>query len=132
MGTWGVKTFENDGSLDWLYTLEECDDTSALEDALNPEDVNDLDATDGEMILAASEVILGILKSPREGLPEEAIKWIKSHKKLEVSPLVSRAVNLIGKVIEKDSELKELWEENEEDFPKWKEDVEDLLLKLKD
>jgi hypothetical protein len=99
MGTWGIKTFENDASLDWLYALEECDNTSALEDALNPEDVNDLDATNGEMILAASEVILGILKSPRERLPEGAIKWIKSHKKLEVSPLVSRAVNLIAALL---------------------------------
>lgn len=34
MGAWGIKSFENDDASDWLYDLEESDDPSVIQKAL--------------------------------------------------------------------------------------------------
>ena len=130
MGTWGMKTFENDGNSDWVYDLEETNDLSLIEDALNPEETDYLEADEGEMILAAAEIINGIKSEPREGVPEECIEWINKHKSLNVSGLVEKATTLINLVLSEKSELRELWAENEEDYPIWEKNVLELKEKL--
>lgn len=126
MGTWGIRTFDNDGTSDWLYDLEEAVGTSLLEQALNAEGSEYLEAPDGEIILAAAEIILGIKDKPRSNLPDNAIEWINSHKNLDVSKLVTKAIFLIDRVLGENSELNELWAENEENYPDWKSDVMEL------
>ncbi len=130
MGTWGVKTFENDGASDWLWDLEESDANSALVAALNPEDTNYLEATDGEIILAAAEIIQAIKNRPRAGLPENALNWINAHNTLDVSSLVTKAIAMVDRVLSDNSELRELWEENEDDYPKWHAHITELRSKL--
>lgn len=132
MGTWGVKTFDNDSTSDWLLDLEKTDDASLLEEALDIESTEYLEAPAGELALAAAEIVNGIANSPRGTLPAEAIAWIDRHKNLDVSSLVPKAITLIDRVLSDASELKELWIENEEDFPAWETDVKDLQTKLKD
>jgi hypothetical protein len=126
MGTWGIKTFENDGTSDWLWELEETNDLSALAQALAPEETEYLEAPDGEIIIAAAEIIQGIKNGPREGLPENALKWISDHKHLDVSSLIKPANELLDRVLNGKSELRELWEENAEDFGQWVADVTEL------
>ncbi len=130
MGTWGIKTFDNDGNSDWLWDLEETDDTSLLEKSLNPEQVDYLEAPDGEVILAAAEIINAIKNGPREGLPEEVLEWITAHKKLDVSKLIPKARAMVERALGEKSELKELWQENKEEFPLWLADVNDLKSRL--
>lgn len=130
MGTWGIKTFDNDGNSDWLWELEETDDASLLEKSLNPGNDDYLEAPDGEVILAAAEIINAIKNGPRDDLPEEAIGWINAHKELDVSTLVPKAIAMIDRVLGEKSELKELWQENKEDFPLWRDDVNDLKERL--
>jgi len=130
MGTWGIKTFENDGASDWLWEFEESGDTSILLDALNPEDTNYLEATDGEIILAAAEIIQAIKNTPRAGIPENALNWINTHKTSDISPLVTKAIAMIDRVLAENSELRELWEENEDEYPKWQAYITELRSKL--
>jgi hypothetical protein len=130
MGTWGVKTFENDGTSDWLWELEETSDNSALVAALNPEETDYLDAADGEIILAAAEIIHGITHEPRPGIPENAVKWISKHRDLDVSLLVAKAIAMIDLVLADKSELRELWEENEDKYHEWHANVTELRNKL--
>lgn len=130
MGTWGVKTFENDGTSDWLWELEETSDNSALVAALNQEETDYLDAADGEIILAAAEIIYGLAHEPRPGIPENAVKWISKHRDLDVSPLVAKAIAMIDLVLADKSELRELWEENEDKYPEWHAHVMELRSKL--
>lgn len=130
MGTWGIKTFDNDGTSDWLWDLEESDDTSILRQALEPEETEYLEAPDGEIIIAAAEIINAIRNGQREGLPENALRWIEDHKGLDVSSLVKKAISMLDRVLAENSELNELWEENEEDYPQWQADVTDLQKKL--
>lgn len=124
MGTWGIKTFEDDTACDWIYDLEESDGLEFLRASLNPaEEGGYLRFMSCVPILCASEVIHGILFGPREGLPEDAIKWIGENKGLDVAGLRALCVEKIGRVLGENSELNELWEENEEEYASWKANV---------
>ncbi len=128
MGAWGMKTFENDTASDWIWDLEESNDTSVLESALKPEEYEGyLEGPDGENALAACEIINGILNNPREGLPDNAIAWITSHSNLDMTPLIPGALKMLKRVLADNSELNELWAENETDYPAWKSGVEELI-----
>jgi hypothetical protein len=52
------------------------------------------------------------------------------HKDLEVEDLKIIAVDALKKVIDKNSELNELWTENEELYPKWKQNILDIIHRL--
>jgi len=129
MGAWGIKTFENDDSSDWLYDLEESDDLSVLESALNEAEQDYIEAPEGCNILAAAEVILGLQGKGRE-LPENAQEWIEKNKGLNVSTLVTVAIKAVDAVLSDKSELFELWQDAEEDFENWKSDVESIKAAL--
>jgi len=131
MGTWGIKTFDNDGAIDWTFKLEEADDLSVVESALEPEDLDYLEADEGETILAAGEVILGLMGKGRDCLPDEVKDWIGSHKDLDPRPLVPKAIELCRRVLAPESELCELWEESEEDYLNWRKEVESLAGRLR-
>ncbi len=128
MGAWGLKTFENDDASDWLYDLEESNDLSVIEEALDIES-GYLESPDGCNVLAAAEVILALLGKPRLGFPENAARWVNNHKSLDPTPLKRSAVNAITCVLSDESELKELWQESEE-FDEWKKDVNETKIQL--
>lgn len=132
MGTWGITTFEDDEALDWLSELDSIDDASLLEESIQPDeyDMTFLDAGEAARILCAAEIIAGIVAFPSVYLPEEAKDWIRAHKDLNVSSLVPLATTMIDRVLSDESELNELWQENEEDYPKWKKMLLDLKKRL--
>lgn len=49
---------------------------------------------------------------------------------LKVDNLIPLAIKALKKVIGSKSELRELWEENDELYPKWKKNIEDLITRL--
>lgn len=134
MGTWGYQTFEDDTACDWLSELEKSKGTEVLERSLSPEGDEEsyLESEDGIGILAAAEIVYGLLNGPREGLPEEAIQWIGDHQHLDVSCLKPVCERQLGRVLFEHSELRELWEENEEEYPAWKSHVQTLLEGFRD
>lgn len=133
MGTWGIKTFENDEALDWAADLEEIKDESLLKESLNPEEVEGyyLEAPECVRILCASEVIAGVAGNQRQSLPDNVLKWINNHRKINVAHLTPLSISKVKRVLAQHSELDELWAENEEDYPNWKEDVLGLCELLK-
>lgn len=52
------------------------------------------------------------------------------HKDLEVEDLKPVAIGALKKVINENSELNELWAENEELYPKWKQNILDIIHRL--
>jgi len=133
MGTWGYNTFENDSASDWLFDLE-AEGMDLLQRSLSPKMTgNDfLDADSGVGILAAAEIIYGVLSSPREGLPDDAVKWINANKDADVACFKPLCEGQLGRVLSEQSELRQLWQENDEDFENWKTNVESLRDALKD
>jgi ankyrin repeat protein len=111
MGTWGYKTFENDGAADWLYDLEEA---QAVDFILKPiKAVNQArgkaDLDDSLEALAAAEVIAGARYEPPQGVPPIAKKWIRRTGFSPNDATVKLALRAIGKVMAA-SQLADVWQ----------------------
>ena len=133
MGTLGVQTFENDDASEWALDLEVTKDASLLKLSLNPGESAGgvLEAADGVLVLCAAEVVAGIARSPRKGIPENVLAWIAAHRGLSVTALVPLAIAGVERVLSDKSKLNKLWAEHKADYPMWKEDVLGLLAALK-
>jgi hypothetical protein len=135
MGTWGHKTFESDGALDFTAELVE-GDKSLIKDAIlkvveiGEEDY--LEAPDCENALVAIEFIAAHKGNPSADFPGDATDWVKRNdllvyktgifgKRVDIIELSKKAIDRILA----NSELKELWEEGKEG-EEWKKGVVDL------
>ena len=76
MGTWGMGTFEDDDALDWLHDLEE-QGLPILERALSMQLPEYLSAPDGQVLLAAAEVVAAMKGSPADDLPDAIDDWLR-------------------------------------------------------
>jgi hypothetical protein len=115
MGAWGVGTFENDEAGDWVYQLEEAGDLGLVRQTLlaAAEPSGYLESTTSSEALAAAEVVAALAGRPAPDLPEEVRAWVAEHRvamPADLRALAVRAIDQIGG----ESELKELWEEAEE------------------
>lgn len=122
---------QEDSALDWIGEFGESKDKvkmieQTIQKVNSVENASFLDASICAEGLAAAAVIgyyLGKYKSIPEHLGELHLK--ESLAPETVAVFREPAVNLIERILE-DSELKDLWEENEEEYPKWRRQVEDL------
>ena len=132
MGAWGIGTFENDDAADWLDELQASADSSVLQTALEgtENDEEYLEAPEGIHILCAGEIIAALQGQSAPDLPDEARDWVQEHKSLDVSPLIPIATRKIDRVLDNGSGLRELWQENEADYPAWSESVSSLKARL--
>lgn len=133
MGTWGYKTFEDDTACEWLNGLAASEGTAFLEQSLlGGDDEGRLDHTQAVHILAAAEIVYGLLNGPRGGLPEEARAWIDANRRFEVACLKPVCERQLGRVLSEQSELRQRWQENKQAYPDWKAEVESLRNALMD
>jgi hypothetical protein len=131
MGAWSHNSFDNDDALDWVARLEGSDDTSAIVDALNgvTDDAQPyIEAPQCSAAIAAAEVVAAMNGKGAGSLPPEVTQWLVGNPTADAS-LIAKARLAVDAVLT-DSELKELWEENEEDYPKWTALLDDLKRRL--
>lgn len=137
MGTWGYKHFENDSAFDYA---------DILENSTNPEEVlkdtfghtltmGNLDADQGQAIIAfaayVDSQVNGTVYSTDDSGKLLVDTFPQRHPSLDFTDLKELAYKSVSKVLEQDSELNELWEENEEEYPLWRNEVETLIERLK-
>ncbi len=133
MGTWGYKTFEDDAACDWLSGLTASQGGALLEQALLAgDDEGRLDYARAVHILAAAEIVYGLLNGPQSGLPEQARTWIDANRRLDVACLKPVCERQLGRVLSEQSELRQRWQQNKQDYPDWKANVESLRNALMD
>jgi hypothetical protein len=135
MGASGTGIFDDDSAMDFLAELREERDPTARMRAV-------FDAAPGAAYLEyddAQEVLVGaaVVDAVRHGTPldaatddEDLPEWTASLDKARVSSLADAATRAVRRVLAAESELRELWEENEEDYPAWKASVEALAQRL--
>ncbi len=120
MGTWGMKSFENDSASDWISDLEEEGSVEFLAESMNLEREDGyLDSDEAVAAIAAAEVVAALLGRPAVDLPESIVKWVATNQGLDVSALQEPAVASLKEIVGPDSELNELWRENQEEYPSW-------------
>jgi len=130
MGTWGYKTFENDGAADWLYDLEEASDSKFLFGAIKAvtRSKGKVDLDDALEGLAAAEVLCAARYDPPRGVQHAAHRWIK---RVALVPggqdlkMAIRAIMMIGT----NSELADAWR-SEGKLARWKRELAKLSKRL--
>jgi hypothetical protein len=133
MGAWGPLAFDNDSANDWAYGLEDVTDLSLVETALAElEEVGreHLDADLACDALAACEVLARCLGNPgyTNAYTEKVDAWVATHRPNPSPALLDRAKAALDRILDKDSELRDLWDET--DGGDWTESVEDLRRRL--
>ena len=129
MSIWGFGAFENDDALAWLGDLEDAENQSILDTALqlviNASVPPEHDCNEA---LAAAEVVAALHNSPAYVLPKEVLDWVKSHP-ATTDALREKALQAT-EVVLSDSKLRDFWDE-EDDLDVWKDELEDLIIRLK-
>jgi hypothetical protein len=130
MGTWGYKTFENDGAADWLYDLEEATEPGfllkPLRAAIRAKGKIDLDdALEG---LAAAEILAAARFDPPRDLPRIGRSWVKRMGFVPKDADLNLARGAVEKISKK-SELADTWD-SEGKFAAWQKEVKRLSQRL--
>lgn len=126
MGAWGVGSFENDGALDYLASVEEVG-TSLIAGSLGQPFVEpDLEMDDAVEVLVAAENVAAIATGKLDRLPEGADAFLKSLG--DLSRLKAQAHAAVT-IVRDSSELSDVWAETDS-HQQWLDDVNELLSRL--
>lgn len=132
MGAWGSKAFDNDAALDWLAELE-AQGTASLRDVLarvaKLEAPVYLDVDDASAAVAAAEVVAAMSGAPRDQLPERVVAWLAGQAHEVESNLVTLARRALRRVLDGNSELRDLWTQTGPEDP-WQAEIKALLGRL--
>ena len=117
MGAWGIGPFENDDAADWFYELEKSKGTEVLEATIAEIEGNDdyLEAPECCNALAAAEVVAAYQGKARADLRDDIKSWIAGHPLQIGDGLRDRTLKAVQRLLA-NSELQELWAEQEEEY----------------
>jgi hypothetical protein len=135
MGAWGHLPFDNDTTNDWAYGLEDVDDLSLVEAAFDELEGVGTDYLDQDIAcnaLGACEVLARLLGHPgyTNAYTEKVDQWVAAHKLKPPAALFKRASAAIDRILDSDSELRELWEEGDE-AGAWRAAIDDLRARVR-
>lgn len=134
MGAWNYAVFDDDTAYDALDDLRASSEINADMDRYFDEVIQAeyVGYDEGHYALVSAAVIDSVINNIHHRCDEEDyFEWTKSLKHLDFSPLKQKAVKAIDAVLSRDSELRELWEENEELYGLWREDKLTIQARLR-
>ncbi len=126
MGAWGVGSFENDGALDYLASVEEVGASLIAGSLGQPFVEPDLEMDDAIEVLVAAEIVAAIAAGKLDRLPDGAEDFLASLG--DLSGLKAQAHDAVT-IVRDSSELCEVWAETES-HQKWLYDVNALIARL--
>lgn len=128
MGAWSHEPFGNDDANDWAYELEEAEDLSYVEAALDAVLESDgyLEAPEASCAVAAVEVIAKLLGkgTQSDAYTEKVDEWVMRVRIKPPRPLLEKARRALERVRGEQSELRELWHEG--DAAEWEASLNSL------
>jgi hypothetical protein len=131
MGAWGIGGFDNDMALDFSNSLIETSDLSLIDSALSTERAGGfLDADKASEAIAACEVLAAALGRAGPDLPDSVREWVAGHARLKFRDVKAKALAALDEVLTDESELNQLWKENEAEFSAWRQGVEALRKRI--
>ncbi len=133
MGAWDTGIFDDDTAYDVLASLGLADPMEQINEwYANVEDSDYLEYTDGQCVLVSGAVIDAALNGTvyRCDDEETLANVVAVVKKMDPTALRATAVTNLVRVLGEASELRELWEENEELYPVWRQQIEELIDRL--
>jgi septation ring formation regulator EzrA len=135
MGAWGTGVFDNDTACDWAYSLEESNDLSVVDAALEKVLATGseyLEAPDSEEGLAAVEVVARLQGNfgEKNSYTETVDAWVGKNKTKVPPELAKKALATIERILSEPSEIVELWKESGE-FDAWKSNIDNLKSRIR-
>lgn len=133
MGAWDFAVFDDDTAYDVLDDLKESSDIikdmeKYFDDVIEADYV---EYEEGYYALVSAAVLDSVMNDTQYRCDDEDyFEWIKSLKPIDLTSLQSKAIKAIDVIISDKSELKELWEENEELYSSWREDKRSIQKRL--
>lgn len=132
MGAWDYGVFDDDTAYDALDDLKAAknimSDMEKYFDEVIKTDYVDYDKCHYALVSAA--IIDSIINGTSYRCDDSYTEWISTLKELDVNPLKEKAIQAIDSVLSDRSELKELWEENEELYTSWQDDKRKIQKRL--
>lgn len=135
MGAWGAGSFENDAAMDWIADISTLQDIEAKFDELSILDDDEtsdgspfIDADLASEVVAAAEIVAALMDRIALDVPEELQASLQKLGKAEPS-LIDKAKIAVSRILT-DSELLELWSENEDDPNEWNIAITGLIDRL--
>lgn len=140
MGAWGGGTFANDDAADWAGELVDGGSTEHVRGALTvaaerPGDEY-LESPEGSEALVAAEMVAAARGKPvaADAYSEAALTWAREHPDIGTADWVTLAQRAVSRVLAPESELRELWRDDDGADPdaarEWTGAVEDLQSRL--
>ena len=137
MGTWGTGYFEDDSALDFMNSIEQSDDpkrvlVKAFDKAIRSDYLESDEGT--AVIVSAAYVdrqVNGTKFSPdNNGQSFEIDTFPERHTDKNFFDLKPKAVSALARILGDNSEINELWAENDEDYLTWREGIQQLIARL--
>ena len=129
MGAWGMGVFEDDTSCEIIEDV--IDEGAPAEEliirALESSKAEYLEYLECHEIIVAGAMTNALLNEAVYKGVDELSSWLEVQDKVQVAPHKSDLALALAKVISEASELNELWLENEDDYPAWKENIESII-----
>jgi hypothetical protein len=129
MGTWGIGNFDNSEAAEWVQVFIVHPNIKILNVIFKPFKDNPegyFEMPDCNEALAAAEIVAAIKGKPSPELPDLLINAIADLRTEEGLDILAKDV---VEMIEKHSELQELWAQSE-NYEDWKEVLSDLKKRL--
>ena len=131
MGAWGTGVFEDDTSCDLLCDALEDDAKKFIQETISSQDAEYLEYTEGHAFIVSGVIADSILNQASYDHETEGFdEWMDQQQPDSLLEFVPDIVTGLKRVISEDSELNELWQENEEEYPEWKSNIEEIITAL--
>jgi len=133
MGAWDTGIFDDDTAYDVLASFSLADPLEQINEWYdNVADSDYLEYTDCHCLLVSGAVIDAALNGTiyRCDDAETLATVVDVVKQKDLDALKSAAVSNLHRVLGDSSELRELWEENDELYPVWRQNIEAMIERL--
>jgi hypothetical protein len=137
MGTWGTGYFEDDAALDFMKGIEQSSDpkrllAKAFDSAIKSDY---LESDEGSAVIVAATYVDRQVNGTKfttesNGAPLEVDTFPERHPDQNFLDLKAKAVSALARILGDNSEINEVWTENEDEYPAWREGIQQLIGRL--
>jgi hypothetical protein len=130
MGAWGTDIFQDDSSCDCLYEAMETNAKTFIAKAISYGE-NYLDYDECQEIIVSGVIIDSIINNKKYTTPIDTFgEWLSKQDKNTLLSLREKVISKLKRVISENSEIHDLWLENEDAYPIWKSNITAIIESL--
>lgn len=132
MGALGMGVFDDDTSCDIIEDAigDETTIQAMVERSTSIDESEYLEYDDCHQIIVSAAMVDSLLNGASHCKLEGAGIWLSRQDPNSIAESKMKLVSLLKRVIGPNSELNELWEENEDDYPEWKGNIQGIITSL--